>query len=198
MVDNVNVNVAPAPTPQWVNADGLRVKFGSKEAEQSVGGEYKTYGAQRCSELFIDWNVMALGTDATHNVIFDYDVVIPTGAIIERAEFWVTEEWTSAGDAATLNFGLLSKPAAGSTAYVIVDADGIFAAIAETVIDLIGNMVEGQAAGGYINQTTYSGADLGQVTAAESVVCGHWLTAVPTGGAGYLRLFWSPLTRTAL
>jgi hypothetical protein len=198
MVDNVNVNVAPAPTPQWVNADGLRVKFGAAEAEQSVGGEYRTYGAQRCSEIYVDWNVMALGTDATHNVIFDYDVVIPTGAIIERAEFWVTEAWTSAGDAAVLNFGLLTKPAAGSTAYAIVDADGILAGVVETVIDVIGNMVEGQAAGGYIDQTTYSGADLGQVTVADCLVSGYWTAAVNTGGAGYLRLFWSPLTRTAL
>src|SRR5690242_17060 len=123
MVDNVNVNVAPAQTPGWVN-DGLRVRFGVEEAGKGVGGEYRTNGPQRMTELYVDYTVAALGTDATHNVILDYDVILPAGASVEKCEFFASEAWDSTGNDVALNFGLLARPAAGSTAYVIVDADG--------------------------------------------------------------------------
>lgn len=198
MTDNVNVNVAPAQTPQWVNSDGLRVKFGKAEAEQSFGGEYKTFGPQRMTEIYVDYAVAALGTDATHNVILDYDAIIPTGVSIERVEFHVTEAWDSTSNDVALNFGLLTRPAAGSTAYAIVDADGLMDTVAKTVIDLVGNVVVTQAAGSYPDITTYAGALLGAATSADNVVSCFWENHAPTTGAGLLRIFWKPNLRVAV
>jgi len=198
MVDNVNVNVAPAQTPQWVNADGLRVKFGRAEAELGAGGEYSTLGPKRMSEFYVDYTVAALGTDATHNVILDYDMVFPAGAVIERCEFVVTEAWDSASSNVALNFGLLKRPGPGVTAYVIVDADGLMDSVAKTVIDLLGNVVVTESAGGYPDITTYAGVLLNTALAEDSVVSCFWETNVPTTGAGYLRIYWRYANRVAL
>jgi hypothetical protein len=200
MVDNTNVNAAPAQTPGWVNPDGLRVKFGRGEAELGVGGEFRTgRGNQRISEFYVDYSVVALGTDATHNVILDYDTVIPAGAYLEKAEFFVTEAWDSASNDVALNFGMLKIPDAGSTAYVIDDADGIMDTVAKTVIDLAGNLVVTQAAGSYPDITTYAGALMGTALATNNrVVSAFWENHVPTTGAGWLRLYWQYNLKVAL
>jgi hypothetical protein len=199
MTDNTNVNVAPAQTPQWVNADGLRVKFGKGEAELGYAGEYETDTSERMLEFFVHWSVVALGTDDTHSVILDYQTVIPEDAIITRAEFYVTEAWDSTSNDVALNFGTLTIPAAGSTAYAIVDADGIMNTVAKTVIDLAGNRVAVIAAGSDPT-STYTGALLGAVSSASanSVVSAYWENHAPTQGAGYLRVWYLPELKVEL
>lgn len=199
MVDNTNVNVAPAQTPQWVNADGLRVKFGKGEAELGYCGEYETDTSERMLEFFVHWSVVALGITATQNVILDYQTYIPEDAVLTKSEFFVTEAWDSTSNDVALNFGTLSIPAAGSTAYAIVDADGIMNTVAKTVIDLAGNTVLCQAAGGD-PATTYTGAQLGAVasSSANCVVSAYWENHAPTQGAGYLRVWYLPELKVEL
>lgn len=198
MTDNVNVNAAPAQSPGWVNSDGLRVKFGRQEAELGMGGEYANLGYTRDSVIYVDYTVVALGTDATHNVILDYDLVFPAGAVIEHCEFKVTEAWDSASNDVALNFGLLARPAAGSTAYAIVDADGLMDTVAKTVIDLLGNSVHTESAGGYPDITTYAGVLQNTVLASDSVVSSFWENHVPTSGAGWLKIRWRYANKAAL
>lgn len=190
MTANTNVNVSPAQTESWINADGLRVKFGATEAEKGKGGEFNNTDRFHVSEIDVDYTVAALGTDATHNVILDYDLIIPSGAIIEKVEFEVVTAWDSASSDVVLNFGTLSRPAAGSTSFTIVDADGLMAAVAKSVIDLAGNLVVSQAAGSYPDITTYSGAQVGTAISGDCVVSCYWGNHVPTAGAGKLRLYW--------
>jgi hypothetical protein len=198
MVDNVNVNVAPAQTPQWVNPDGLRVKFGRAEAELGVGGEFAYGAATRETQFYVDYTVAALGVDATHNVILDYDIVFPAGAVIEHCEFKVTEAWDSTSNNVALNFGLLKRPGPAATAYVIVDADGLMDSVAKTVIDLLGNSVHTESAGGYPDITTYAGVLMNTVLAEDSVVSCFWENNAPTVGAGWLRIKWRYANRAAL
>jgi hypothetical protein len=188
MVANVDVNVYPAPTRDWVNSDGLRVKFGGHEGELGRGGTMLG-NEVNITEVTIDWTVMALGTDATHSVIFDYEAVFPLGGVLEKADFTVTEVWTGTGT--TLNFGLLQRDFT-----TIVDADGIMAVVPLTVIDLIGNKVHTEPKGGYPDVTTYEGAQLGISLVTDVVLCGHWLTGVPTAGTGLLRIYWRDVLRT--
>jgi hypothetical protein len=199
MVDNTNVNAAPAQTPGWVNADGLRVKFGRGEAELGVSGEFAGgIGNQRITEFYVDYSVVALGISATENVILDYDTVFPAGAHLEQCSFTVTEAWDSTSNDVALNFGLLARPAAGSTAYVIVDADGLMDTVAKTVIDLAGNEVRTQAAGGYPDITTYAGAELDAALTSDCVVSCFWENNAPTVGAGWLKIFWRYNLKTSL
>ena len=190
MTANTDVNVYPAPTRDWVNADGLRVKFGAHEGELGRGGVVGLSPEVNISEFTIDWTVMALGTDATHNVVFDYDAVFPQGGVLERAEFVVTEVWT--GSSTTINFGLIER----DDFTTIIDADGIMAAVPLTVMDLIGNRVHSEPKGGYPDVTTYEGAQLGIALTADALLTGFWLTGVPTAGTGLLRIFWRDILRT--
>jgi hypothetical protein len=198
MVDNTNVNVAPAQTPGWVNADGLRVKFGRQEAELGAGGEFANIGPYHTSQFYVDYSVVALGINDTNSVILDYDMVFPAGAVIEHCEFKVTEAWDSASNDVALNFGLLARPAAGSTAYVIVDADGLMNTVAKTVIDLLGNSVHTESAGGYPDITTYAGVLMNTTLASDSVVSAYWENNVPTVGAGWFRVNWRYANKASL
>jgi hypothetical protein len=198
MVDNTNVNVYPAQTPGWVNADGLRVKFGRAEAELKAGGEFANIGPFHRSQFYVDYSVAALGISATQNVILDYDMIFPAGAVIEHCEFKVTEAWDSTSNDVALNFGLLARPAAGSTAYVIVDADGLMDTVAKTVIDLLGNSVHTESAGGYPDITTYAGVLQNTALSSDSVVSCFWENNAPTVGAGWLRVNWRYANKAAL
>lgn len=184
MTANVNVNTNRG----WINGDTLRVKF---PQDAIVAGKAGTY-----SDLIGDINVtsfdvgyadIALGTDGTHCFVLDYDFVLPVGAVMQKAEFFVTTAWDSASSDVTLNFGTIQR----SDFTTIIDTDGILAAVAKTVIDLAGNLVVGQAAGSYPDITTYSGAQLGTATTLDAVIVGYWGNHVPTAGAGKLRIYWS-------
>lgn len=187
MTANTDVNVAPAQTRDWINADGLRVKFPVSEVALGKGGEIAEQGGYRhVTEFDVDYTVMALGTDGTHAVILDYDVVFPAGGVIEKAEFIVTTAWDSSSSDVAINFGLIQR----SDFTTIVDTDGIMNSVAKTVIDLAGNVVVTQAVGSYPDITTYEGSLLGAALAYDSVVCAYWENHVPTAGAGKLRLYW--------
>lgn len=188
MTANTDVNVSPAPDRQWVNSDGLRVQFGSKEADLGKSGEFPILGPSRVSEFDIDYTVMALGTDGTHCVVFDYNTVFPAGAILERCDFVVGTAW--AGASMTLNFGLIQR----SDFTTIIDTDGLMDSFPTTVIDLAGNVVTTQPPGSYPDITTYVGALLGTALAADAIVVGYWEVAVPTAGTGKLRITWRPST----
>lgn len=182
MTDNVNVNLNPPAR----NADGLLRKYGLTEAVQGRGGEYVTPTGTRVTEFNVGYADVALGTDATHNFILDYDVVLPAGASIEKCEFYVTSAWDSTSNDVALNFGLIKR----TDFTEIVDADGLMDTVAKSVIDLAGNLVVTQAAGSYPDITTYGGALLGAALAYDSVVSCFWENHAPTQGAGKLKIYW--------
>jgi len=181
MAINTNVNLSP---PEH-NADGLLRKYGRTESVQGRGGEFMVDSSTHVTEFNVGYADFALGTDATHNYILDYDVVLPAGAILEKCEFFTTTAWDSSGDGFIANFGLIKR-----SDFTIIDADGLMDSVTQSVMDLAGNLVVTQAAGSYPDITTYAGAELGTALSYDSLVTCFWETAAPTAGAGKLKIYW--------
>ena len=149
----------------YTNADGLRVlTFGGQ-------GVVQDRGVTENGTLVIDIpDFTAIGATFGAADIDVNDAVIPAGAVITSATLVMTTGATSGG-AATLGIGTYN--AAGTA----IDADGIDAAVAITVIDGIGDVVRcdgAQAAGvtGYLTADAHVGLLYG--------------TAAYTAGAGKL------------
>src|SRR5262245_30999288 len=96
---------------EWINADGLKVKFGTDKARATRAGEYSTLlgGGQHCTEVIVD--LVDLSAKSTFgsdiDVVLDDTVNIPNGALLEKVVLTVLE--VSAGSSATLDFGLIDQ-----------------------------------------------------------------------------------------
>jgi len=130
----------------WTNSDGLDVGFGTRDSKDNRGGPVQTTGNVEVLTYDLDWN--HLPTAAT-NAASTKDIPIPANSVIHRATLRVTEAFTSAG-ATTLSLGL--KELDGTD----IDADGIDATIAKTVIDAVGDVVQcdGALVGGLLTVGT--------------------------------------------
>jgi hypothetical protein len=151
----------------WDNADGLHIKFGTSEAELTVGGESSTDGNRRVIDLKIDYS--DFGATGTETIVAD-NVNLPDGAFLESATFLVTTAFASGGSA-TLTFGVINRDR--STA---VDADGIDATVAVTAIDAVGDSI------------ACDGALVGTTLATGGLITSTVATAAFTAGVGNLRL----------
>jgi len=181
--------IANSTAGVWVNNDGLRVKFPPALVIKGIGGEYNEMSSTHTSEFDIDFATLALGTSDTNVYIIDYDSVFPNGAVIEKVVWKVGTAWDSAGSAATLNVGLVGRAETpdGPTSFTtIVDADGIVAALAESVIDTTGAIVEIDKEG----NATYAGALLGTALTRDVVLSMNWNGAVPTVGTALMYVYW--------
>lgn len=86
----------------WLNQDGLWIRFGDKEGVTAKYGEYKTFGPTRLVEAKIDFSdFAAFGV----NSILSNEGEIPKGAHIEKVE--VEVETAFVGATATLSLGLI-------------------------------------------------------------------------------------------
>lgn len=148
----------------YTNADGLRVlTFGGQ-------GEVIDRGVTESGTLVIDIaDFTAIGSTFGAADIDVNKAVIPAGSVITSATLVMTTAATSGG-AATLQIGTYN--AAGTA----IDADGIDAAIALTVIDADGDVV--RCDGAQTGVTGYLSAD-----AHVGMLYG---TAAYTAGAGKL------------
>lgn len=154
----------------WMNNDGLYIKFGAKEAEPAHGGEYRWNGPLTKVEFDIDFDRLEAFGTAT---FLSDTVTIPNGVRLEKAELYVETTFTSSGSA-TLDLGLYDTDRA--TAY---DADGIDSAIA--IADLTaGDLIE---CDGALVGTTLANNTPSLVTATVG-------TADFTAGKAKLRLYY--------
>lgn len=174
----------------YVNADGLRQTYGRGEAELGRGGTYNLGGPHRVTEVVIvgaDLRAYDDSTDAT--TVVDWNVRIPPGAFLEKAEFEVQVAFESSGSTATLSMGLAD---ASDMEYALTHtgtlaADGIDQTIAETAIDAVGDTI------------TCDGAQIGTklptVSDSSDHKGGFLVTAEAgtndfTAGEGILRIYW--------
>jgi hypothetical protein len=118
---------------QWQNDDGLTVRFGQDQARETQSLMAKTVQSGPKEYMVVDINFDDLPTyttdlnnDGTNNGFSDQDAYIPAGSYITKATLIV--ETLFAGGT-SYNIGLYNQ--AGS----VIDADGIDAAVALTVID---------------------------------------------------------------
>lgn len=154
----------------WMNKDGLYIKFGAKEAEPAHGGEYQWDGPLTTVEFDIDFDRLEAYGTAT---FLSDTVTIPNGVRLEKAELYVETAFTSGGSA-TLDLGLYDTDRA--TAY---DADGIDAAIP------VGSLTAGA-------RIQCDGALVGTTLAnnTPSLVAATVGTANFTAGKAKLRLYY--------
>lgn len=88
----------------WMNNDGLYLKYGTSKVVPATAGEFKSYGETRNSEFSID--LTTLPAFGTAGIPVGADVAfIPQGAFIEQVE--VECELAGAGATATLSVGLV-------------------------------------------------------------------------------------------
>jgi len=124
----------------WTNADGLDVLMHGEQGEvKKNGGTIESM----TQTLVVDITGTDLGTSA--DAPEANDAFIPAGSYIKNAYLVVDEAFTSGG-AATLTIG--TQTADGTN----IDADGIDATVALTVIDASGDVVvaDGAQVGGVV------------------------------------------------
>lgn len=171
----------------WYNNDGLTVRFGGVKT-LTQPGETATLS-----------DIKTLRADFTHNKLPDYTddrnndgtkdafipgwgSFIPSGSRILSATLVVNEAFTSAG-ATTLDIGTYKEDG------TVIDADGLFAAVAKTSIDAVGESVAG--AGAQVNAN-------GAVVTFDSYIKATVTTGPYTDGAATLVIeYIPPQTRTA-
>lgn len=119
-------------TDEWINADGLLVKFGTDKARVERGGEFSELtGGRHCVEVTIP--LTSLPTVASTNEQIQLDgVTIPNGALIEEIEVVATKAATSGGSA-VLDVGLVDQDRSTE-----IDFDGFLADFALANINTVG------------------------------------------------------------
>ena len=139
----------------YTNADGLRVLTGSDQGAEKLQGVTTSSPRQA---LIMDITFTGIGTTFGASNIDLNNPYIPAGSVILSATLVMTTAATSGG-AATLTLGTYN--AAGTA----IDADGIDAAVALTVIDAVGDTVRCDGAhlttAGYVAENAYIGAIYG-------------------------------------
>jgi len=153
---------------QWVNDDGLTVRFGTGEAEVARGGQV---GGVRENHTIVveliatDLKAYDDATDPT--TVLDWNTRIPAGAFLKSAELQVLTAF--AGATATLDIGLV-QASDQEAAFTDEDDDGIDAAVAVTAIDAVGDTI------------ACDGALIGTVLGADA---GGYLVSAEAGTASF-------------
>lgn len=163
----------------WVNDDGLRIRFGAGEALVSRGGELPYASAHHIVEIELLASDLKAHDDATDpTTVLDWSTRIPTGAFLEKAELEVITAFV--GATATLDIGLVTA-SDQEAAFTDEDDNGVDAAIAVTAIDAIGDTI---ACDGALIGTTLGSDSGGYLVSAEAN------TATFTAGEARLRLYY--------
>jgi len=119
---------------EWVNDDGLLVRFGLDQAKIAREGKVSVKGEE--AELVV--TIVGTEVPATASQLLYKQAGLPQGAHLVSATFYTDVIFTSGG-AATLDIGLWSDDGDGT--YTVNDANGIDAAVAITAIDALGEVV---------------------------------------------------------
>lgn len=105
---------------EWINSDGLRVRFGTDEAITVRGGEVQPNGELLQIVFKVDLTQAATGSALIPNT---QGVVFPAGLFIDEVEVRTDVAVTSSGSG-TLNVGLNRLDTT-----TVIDADGLVAAL---------------------------------------------------------------------
>jgi hypothetical protein len=160
----------------WVNNDGLKVRFGTEEVEVTQGGSFRNNDLEMVHELDVSLTDLTTGTAISDLEVYD-NVVIPEGHIVSKVEIYTQVAATSGGSAA-LNVGLVA------TDYTtITDSDGLVNALALTSIDAAGETTT------VVAGDTAAGALMGTALASAGVLSVDVDSAVYTAGRLRIRVY---------
>lgn len=165
----------------WHNDDGLYIKFGTTEGAAGKGGSYKMDGPYNVIELKIT------GTDLTSTAaIVDDNVWIPDNCRIDQVQVIAETLMNSAGNAATLDIGLIGKDRATA---VGGGDDGLVAALVEASMDPAGDWQDIRIG------HTYVGADIGTtITDGPAYITANYGTEAFTAGVIRVRIFYRQMS----
>jgi hypothetical protein len=156
-------------TTIWKNNDGLRVRFGTDQADAAREGSPCQSGSTKKMEIDIVYSDMAaFGLNQFVNKV--PTAVMPAGMLLKSAVLTVVEPFDSAGDALTLDIGTANQDG------TVVDADGIDVAVAQASIDAIGETV------------TCDGALIGTILASDQYLTLRANVATATAGKAKLLI----------
>lgn len=159
----------------WLNKDGLYVRFGEREAETGVAGELPiTDGNKHIVELRL---ALASLTDST-NTPLDQNVFIPKNARIEYIDVLNTKAAT--GTNAVLDLGLIRLDQSTE-----LDYDGLLADAPRTDFDALGETKRYQVG------VTGAGALMGTVLTNPGYLVATYDTAAFTDGIVNIRIAYS-------
>lgn len=119
----------------WDNADGLRVKFGTSEADATPKAGFMNTGGNQYNELVIDFLYSDLST--TSVTVIGAGCPIPNGARIISATLYVDTAFDSAAEGASLDLGFIDQDLTTE-----LDYDGLDDGILEADIDAAGDVIE--------------------------------------------------------
>lgn len=154
------------PALTWVNKDGLIVRFGKGNQVDAIVGKPTQYGVEQTVEALITADRLPTfnATGTVGSYVGGYpNVSVPAGAMIKSAVLQVNVAEASAASQ-TLDIGLVTSPAADGTV-TEVDCNGLFAALAQSAVDTVGE------------SNTGAGALIGTILATESYLFAHVGTA---------------------
>jgi hypothetical protein len=181
MAANTNINT----NNPYTNADGLMVRYGTKEAVVEKVGDLNTYGDEKMMKLKVLWSDLTLAVDATHNFVLSYQNVLPKNSVVTKVEFHVVTAWDSASNDVALNFGVLRE-----ADMEIIDADGLMDTVPKTALDTAGAIVSVYKGDSLPAAATYVGAELGSARPTNQYVSAFWENNTPTVGEGILYVYY--------
>jgi hypothetical protein len=160
----------------WLNSDGLYVKFGQSEGTAGAVGEYVQHNNIHYVELTIaDMSTLS----ATAGTILDYTYVIPKNARIEKVTI-VNRTAATSGGSATLNIGLIRTDQTTE-----LDYDGLIAACALATFNAAGETAD------FTPGVTSAGALIGTTLAYNGLLVADYDTAAFTAGKIVVRVYYS-------
>jgi hypothetical protein len=152
----------------WVNEDGLRVVLGTDEATPGKAGTVYDGGNKHVAEVEFDLTDLNTSTDT----ILDYNVVVPKNARIEAVEVITVTAANSAGDAATLDLGLIKT----SDYTDDIDQNGLVATGLQASMDPAGDkqiLTTGGVAGALIGTTLTENGVISGKAGTEAFTAGR-------------------------
>jgi hypothetical protein len=169
----------------YVNADGLRIPYGTSEGKNAGAGEYSLTGPQHMTELTIE-----LADVPSSAGIISSGVHLPAGVLIEKIHTLVTVE--TAGVNANLDLGLGYQHAT-TFAQTELDYNGLLAAA-----DVFNSGTDVGASTTMFNEFLPGGTEAGALvgttlatTNPRYLVTANYDTAAFTAGTLVVRIFWS-------
>lgn len=165
---------------EWVNSDGLLVKFATDEARATRGGQYMvTADGRHCVSVIIDLATLPTAASGNEQIVAD-NVFIPNRAFIEQVDVLVVEEPVTSGSP-NLDLGLVDQDRSTE-----IDFNGLIAAGDgwETGTDL-GTLFP------YTKGTTEAGALIGTQITNTGLITASADTADWTDGTIVVRIYYT-------
>ena len=166
----------------WMNSDGLYLEYGTEKTSAENAGDFKTFGALRCTTARI-----TLASLSSANSIIADNVIFPDNARIERVEV-VTLTASTGSTAPTLNVGFTATSRSTE-----VDYDGLVAVMLAADMSELGEITTLTAV------STLGGALIGTTTTVPAYLSANNGSTTSFGsGVVDVRVYWHGISTSTV